>query len=141
MRMPRFSMLGLALAAGAVDALSFLALGQVFTANMTGNVVLLGLALGYGRTAHVMASGLAFAGFCAGLAAGFLLVGRGPAAARRGARPPHWAWSWCCWPGSPWGGGPCRCPGRCSSRRRRWRWGCRARSRGGPAGPGCPRRT
>ncbi|MEV0828683.1 YoaK family protein [Nonomuraea rubra] len=77
MRMARFSMLGLALAAGAVDALSFLALGQVFTANMTGNVVLLGLALGYGRTAHVMASGLAFAGFCAGLAAGFLLVGRG----------------------------------------------------------------
>ncbi|MCP2363012.1 uncharacterized membrane protein YoaK (UPF0700 family) [Nonomuraea thailandensis] len=89
MRMARFSMLGLALAAGAVDALSFLALGQVFTANMTGNVVLLGLALGYGRTAHVMGSALAFAGFCAGLAAGFLLVGRktaggaarGPAAA------------------------------------------------------------
>jgi uncharacterized membrane protein YoaK (UPF0700 family) len=32
-------------AAGSVDAISFLALGRVFTANMTGNTVLLGLHL------------------------------------------------------------------------------------------------
>ncbi|WP_344476894.1 YoaK family protein [Nonomuraea monospora] len=75
--MARISVLGLALAAGAVDALSYLAFGEVFTANMTGNVVLLGLALGDGRTEHVIKSGVAFAGFCAGLAAGFVLVGRG----------------------------------------------------------------
>ncbi|TYB60692.1 DUF1275 domain-containing protein [Nonomuraea sp. PA05] len=76
MGMARLSMLGLAFAAGAADALSFLALGEVFTANMTGNVVLLGLALGSGRTAHVVGSGVAFAGFCAGLAGGFAVVGR-----------------------------------------------------------------
>ena len=32
-------------AAGYVDAVSYLALGRVFTANMTGNTVLLGLSL------------------------------------------------------------------------------------------------
>lgn len=83
--MARFSVLGLALAAGAVDALSFLALGEVFTANMTGNVVLLGLALGDGRMAHVVKSGVAFAGFCAGLAVGFLLVRGGGGGTVRGA--------------------------------------------------------
>ncbi|MFI9592198.1 DUF1275 family protein [Nonomuraea sp. NPDC052265] len=82
MRFGRFSMLALALAAGAVDALSFLALGQVFTANMTGNVVLLGLALGTGDTSHVIRSGIALATFCLGLAAGFTLLGRAPPAGR-----------------------------------------------------------
>ncbi|AQZ71108.1 hypothetical protein BKM31_44275 [[Actinomadura] parvosata subsp. kistnae] len=74
--MVRGAVFGLAFAAGAVDALSFLALGEVFTANMTGNVVLLGLALGSGRMAHLVGSGVAFAGFCAGLGAGFVLAGR-----------------------------------------------------------------
>ncbi|MER6506938.1 YoaK family protein [Nonomuraea sp. NPDC001636] len=75
MRFGRFSMLALALAAGAVDALSFLALGQVFTANMTGNIVLLGLALGTGDASHVIRSGIALAAFCLGLAIGFTLLG------------------------------------------------------------------
>ncbi|MFF0864577.1 YoaK family protein [Nonomuraea sp. NPDC003560] len=75
MRFGRFSMLALALAAGAVDALSFLALGQVFTANMTGNVVLLGLALGTGDTSHVIRSGIALTTFCLGLTIGFTLLG------------------------------------------------------------------
>ncbi|NUT11779.1 MAG: DUF1275 domain-containing protein [Nonomuraea sp.] len=78
MRFGRFSMLALALTAGAVDALSYLALGQVFTANMTGNVVLLGLALGAGQATHVIRSGVALAAFCLGLAAGFTLLGRAP---------------------------------------------------------------
>ncbi|MEU5862302.1 YoaK family protein [Nonomuraea sp. NPDC047529] len=82
MRFGRFSMLALALAAGAVDALSFLALGQVFTANMTGNIVLLGLAIGTGDTSHVIRSGLALATFCLGLTAGFTLLGRTPSAGR-----------------------------------------------------------
>lgn len=86
-------MLALALAAGAVDALSFLALGQVFTANMTGNVVLLGLALGTGDTSHVIRSGIALATFCLGLAIGFTLLGRTAPAGRappppRAATPP-----------------------------------------------------
>ncbi len=36
----------LTLSSGAVDAISYLGLGKVFTANMTGNIVLLGLAVG-----------------------------------------------------------------------------------------------
>src|SRR3989454_10880597 len=36
-------------AAGSVDAISYLALDHVFTANMTGNTVLLGLAIGQGH--------------------------------------------------------------------------------------------
>ena len=38
----------LAWAAGSLDAIGYLGLGHVFTANMTGNAVLLGLALGQG---------------------------------------------------------------------------------------------
>ncbi|MEV3979662.1 YoaK family protein [Nonomuraea sp. NPDC049758] len=88
MRFGRFSMLALALAAGAVDALSFLALGQVFTANMTGNVVLLGLALGTGDTSHVIRSGIALTTFCLGLAIGFTLLG-GTTPAGRAPPPPR----------------------------------------------------
>ncbi|MFI7689146.1 DUF1275 family protein [Nonomuraea sp. NPDC049655] len=88
MRFGRFSMLALALAAGAVDALSFLALGQVFTANMTGNVVLLGLALGTGDTSHVIRSGIALTTFCLGLAIGFTLLG-GATPAGRAPPPPR----------------------------------------------------
>ena len=40
------SLIGLTFATGLVDAVSFLGLGHIFTANMTGNVVLLGFALG-----------------------------------------------------------------------------------------------
>jgi len=36
-------------AASGVDAISYLGLGHVFTANMTGNAVLLGLAVGQGQ--------------------------------------------------------------------------------------------
>src|SRR5580658_9721598 len=39
-------LLGMTLVTGMVDAVSYLALGRVFTANMTGNVVLLGFAAG-----------------------------------------------------------------------------------------------
>ncbi|MEU6719145.1 YoaK family protein [Nonomuraea sp. NPDC046802] len=74
MRFGAVPLLGLAFAAGAVDALSFLRLGEVFTANMTGNIVLLGLALGTGHTEHALGSGLALAAFLMGLAAGFFLL-------------------------------------------------------------------
>ncbi len=39
----------LSLAAGSADAAGFLGLGHVFTSNMTGNVVLLGIAIGQGH--------------------------------------------------------------------------------------------
>src|SRR6202158_1176067 len=43
-----YALLGMTAVTGLVDAISFLSLGRVFTANMTGNIVLLAFA-----TAHV----------------------------------------------------------------------------------------
>jgi uncharacterized membrane protein YoaK (UPF0700 family) len=42
----------LSLAAGSADAAGFIGLGHVFTSNMTGNVVLLGIAIGQGHIAY-----------------------------------------------------------------------------------------
>ena len=39
-----YALLGMTAVTGVVDAVSFLSLGHVFTANMTGNVVLLAFA-------------------------------------------------------------------------------------------------
>ncbi len=61
-------------AAGMVDAISYLGLGRVFTAMMTGNTVLLALAISEGEITAVMRSVLALAGFGAGAAAGALIV-------------------------------------------------------------------
>jgi uncharacterized membrane protein YoaK (UPF0700 family) len=52
------SLLGLTVVTGVVDAVSFLGLGHIFTANMTGNVVFLGFALGGGAGAEESASRL-----------------------------------------------------------------------------------
>jgi uncharacterized membrane protein YoaK (UPF0700 family) len=60
--------------AGSVDALSYLGLGNVFTANMTGNTVLLGLSIGQGNAAAALRSLSALAGFSLGVAAGTLIV-------------------------------------------------------------------
>jgi uncharacterized membrane protein YoaK (UPF0700 family) len=60
-----------------VDAISFLGLGNVFTANMTGNTILLGIALGRGDLAAALRSALALTGFCVGATAGALIVRRG----------------------------------------------------------------
>jgi uncharacterized membrane protein YoaK (UPF0700 family) len=65
---------GLAWTAGFVDAVSYLGLGNVFTANMTGNTVLLGIALGRGAHLAVLRSLAALAGFCIGVVAGALVV-------------------------------------------------------------------
>lgn len=61
-------------AAGAVDAISYVGLGHVFTANMTGNTVLLGLALGQVQGLASLRSLAALGGFVLGVAAGALLV-------------------------------------------------------------------
>jgi uncharacterized membrane protein YoaK (UPF0700 family)/pimeloyl-ACP methyl ester carboxylesterase len=70
-------LLALTVTAGWVDALSFLGLGRVFTSNMTGNTVLLGLALAQARGGEVQRSAVALGGFVLGAAVGSWLAGWG----------------------------------------------------------------
>ena len=63
-------------AAGYVDAVSYLALGRVFTANMTGNTVLFGLALVQRDGGAIVRTALALGAFVAGTAIGAWLVHR-----------------------------------------------------------------
>jgi uncharacterized membrane protein YoaK (UPF0700 family) len=67
----------LACAGGAVDAVSYMELGRVFTANMTGNTVLLGLAIVQADSHAIVRSALALAGFLIGGAVGACIVERG----------------------------------------------------------------
>jgi uncharacterized membrane protein YoaK (UPF0700 family) len=69
-------LLALAFVAGYIDALSYLGLSRVFTANMTGNTVLLGIALAQLDGDAAVRSGLALAGFLIGAAAGAWIVER-----------------------------------------------------------------
>jgi uncharacterized membrane protein YoaK (UPF0700 family) len=69
-------LLALTWAAGSVDAISYLGLGHVFTAMMTGNTVLLGLALAEGEALAALRSVLALMGFGAGVFAGAIIVER-----------------------------------------------------------------
>jgi uncharacterized membrane protein YoaK (UPF0700 family) len=66
--LPSALLTALAFASGCIDAMSYVALGKVFTANMTGNTVLLGIAVVSGQWTRVGRSGCALAGFCAGVA-------------------------------------------------------------------------
>jgi len=67
-------LLALTFAAGVVDAVSFLGLGRIFTANMTGNVVFLALAVGQRSLLTALHSVGALIGFCLGaLLAGWVL--------------------------------------------------------------------
>ena len=68
----------LAVAAGCVDAVSFLGLGQVLTAAMTGNTVLLGLALGQAEVQAALRSTVAIFAFFAGVLIGASIVERRP---------------------------------------------------------------
>lgn len=65
-------LIGLTLAAGVVDAVSYLGLGQIFTANMTGNLVFLALAVGQRSLLTALHSMAALIGFCVGA----ILAGR-----------------------------------------------------------------
>lgn len=58
----------MAIAAGSSDALAYLTLGNVFTSAMTGNTVLLCIAVGQGRLAATLQSFTAFAAFVLGAA-------------------------------------------------------------------------
>jgi uncharacterized membrane protein YoaK (UPF0700 family) len=75
----------LAFAAGYADAAAYLGLGGVFTANMTGNMILLGLGIAQLRPGAAGRVGLSLACFAIGVALGALVL-RGR---RREPRPWH----------------------------------------------------
>jgi uncharacterized membrane protein YoaK (UPF0700 family) len=64
------TLLALTATTGLVDAVSFLGLGRVFTANMTGNVVFLAFAIAGAKGLSVSAAALALAVFFVGALAG-----------------------------------------------------------------------
>src|SRR2546422_5207730 len=76
-------LLGLTVVTGLVDAVSFLALGHVFTANMTGNVVFLGFAIAGAKDLSVARSSTALIAFMLGAALG------GRMSTRMSSRPVH----------------------------------------------------
>jgi uncharacterized membrane protein YoaK (UPF0700 family) len=67
-------LLMLTAAAGSADAIAYLGLGRVFTANMTGNLVLLGVAIGQVQLAGSIRSVIAFIAFAIGVLVGFRLT-------------------------------------------------------------------
>jgi uncharacterized membrane protein YoaK (UPF0700 family) len=67
--------LTLAVTSGATDAISFLALGGAFTSVMTGNLVLLGVSLGYTDSGLSRQIGAAVVGYIAGCAIGARITG------------------------------------------------------------------
>jgi uncharacterized membrane protein YoaK (UPF0700 family) len=78
-------LLTLSCAAGCVDAVSYLQLGNVFTANMTGHAVLLGIAVVEGKTLTTLYALLAIVGFVGGAAWGGWIT-------TYSARDGRWSW-------------------------------------------------
>ncbi|AWB91402.1 YoaK family protein [Aeromicrobium chenweiae] len=77
-------MLALTFSTGIIDAVGYLGLDRVFTGNMTGNVVILGMALVGGDDLPVLGPVVALVGFMAGAAlGGRVLKGAGPGWTRR----------------------------------------------------------
>src|SRR5436305_8200132 len=70
------ALLVLTFTTGLVDAVSYLALGRVFTANMTGNVVLLGFGIAGSGGLPVVAPLISLLSFVLGATAGGTLVKR-----------------------------------------------------------------
>ncbi len=70
-------LLALTLMSGYMDAVSYLALDAVFVANMTGNLVLLGLAVARAAGEKTLWSAMAFVGFAIGAGTGGRVVGLG----------------------------------------------------------------
>lgn len=77
-------------AASGVDAISYLGMGHVFVANMTGNTVLLGLSVGQGHGMAALRATAALIAFAIGVAVGAAIVERSP---RRSAWPPAVTWA------------------------------------------------
>lgn len=72
-------LVALTMLTGVVDAASYLKLGHVFVANMTGNVVFVGFALAGARGLSAAASLIALGSFLVGARLGGWLVARNPA--------------------------------------------------------------
>jgi uncharacterized membrane protein YoaK (UPF0700 family) len=70
------ALLTLTFTTGLIDAVSYLALGRVFTANMTGNVVLLGFGIAGSGGLPVIAPLVSLGAFLIGAGAGGILVRR-----------------------------------------------------------------
>jgi uncharacterized membrane protein YoaK (UPF0700 family) len=66
----------LTVASGFSDALGYLGLGRVFIANMTGNTILLGLAIGQGEVAAALRSVAALVGFILGVMLASMIAAR-----------------------------------------------------------------
>lgn len=60
--------------AGSIDVMSYFGLGHVFTANMTGNTIMLGLSIGQGKLSSSLHSLTALAGFIGGAFLGAFMV-------------------------------------------------------------------
>jgi uncharacterized membrane protein YoaK (UPF0700 family) len=67
------ALIALTFSTGLIDAVSFISLGHVFTANMTGNIVLLGFAVGGATGLSAARSGASLLSFMAGALFGGLL--------------------------------------------------------------------
>src|SRR5258708_26360032 len=61
------ALIALTFSTGLIDAVSFISLGHVFTANMTGNIVLLGFAVGGATGLSAARSGASLLAFMAGV--------------------------------------------------------------------------
>jgi uncharacterized membrane protein YoaK (UPF0700 family) len=70
------ALLVLTFTTGLVDAVSYLGLGHVFTANMTGNIVLLGFGIAGSEGLPVVAPLVSLGAFLVGAAAGGILAAR-----------------------------------------------------------------
>src|SRR5579872_2948522 len=73
---PLSILLSMTAVTGMVDAVSYLALGHVFTANMTGNIVLLGFAIGGAPGISILRSLVALACFAIGAVSGGRMTAR-----------------------------------------------------------------
>jgi uncharacterized membrane protein YoaK (UPF0700 family) len=72
----RYALLGMTVVTGLVDAVSFLSLGRVFTANMTGNIVLLAFAAAHVPGLSVARSLTALLAFLVGAIVGGRVIAR-----------------------------------------------------------------
>src|SRR5258708_36037235 len=72
------TLFGLTFVTGLIDGVSFLGLGHVFTANMTGNVVFVGFALGGAADLSILRSLAALGAFASGSVVGGIGTSRRP---------------------------------------------------------------
>src|SRR5579864_1368265 len=77
-----YALLGMTVVTGLVDAVSFLSLGHVFTANMTGNIVFLAFATAHVSGLSVARSSTALLSFLMGAILGGRVMARASAASQ-----------------------------------------------------------